>query len=295
MNQIININSIKPNPFQSRDELNRDTIRLLADEIKQRGYWSRGLRARKVDGHLELISGHRRLEALKMLGYKEVDIEIVEVNDQQALLDNLVENVQREGLSDLVKAKLIKQYLDYESVDSTVEKLAELLGLSVHTIRDFRRLAELDMPTQKAAAKAGMSRTTIRVADALGGPEFIKVAAEHKLSRSELEEIQKEVVKAPAIKQVTLREKLKAGKIIAPKQARREVRRLMDSSSKSEQAKFYAEAYIGAWTGQFEDIVKRIKEMMPFKKDLKEHFPKDLAKFASQLDKLYQVGSELVK
>lgn len=222
----VEIRLIKSNPFQTREHFDRESIRQLADEIKEQGFWGGAFRARPVDGHYELVFGHRRLEALKLLGYKQIDVDVATVDDQQMALQSLIENLQREGLTDLEKANGIKRLLSFNAAVVNTKKVAEMLGYSVNTINEFVRIAELDAPTQRAAAMAGMSRTAIRTADHIAGPEFVKVAAQHKLNRDDLDEISKEVAKAPDAARSVIRRKLKAGKITKPEQARREVRKL---------------------------------------------------------------------
>jgi ParB family chromosome partitioning protein len=47
------------------------------------------------DGHYELISGYRRLQALKMLNAKEVEAKVVECTDEEAIALSIEENEKR--------------------------------------------------------------------------------------------------------------------------------------------------------------------------------------------------------
>jgi len=69
------IKVIRPNPFQPRKTQDSDAIKSLAEEIDQVGLWAGALRGREMNGHIKLCFGHRRLEAVKRLGWKEVDVD----------------------------------------------------------------------------------------------------------------------------------------------------------------------------------------------------------------------------
>jgi len=220
----IDVKLIKPNPYQSRESMDRESIRQLADEIKTQGYWEAGLRARKVDGHYQLVFGHRRFEALKLLGRKQIQVEVVDLDDSEMALQSLVENLQRQGLNDIEKANGIKRLMTLGSRLLTESKVAEMLGYPVSAIKEFLSVAELDEATKKAATH--MPRTLINNARNVGGPEFVKMAAQEKLTRKEIREIGQAVARVPVYKRTKLEEKIKSGKLTKTAQVQREARKL---------------------------------------------------------------------
>lgn len=71
-------------------------IKVLADSLKRHGL----LQPIVVNQDNELIAGRRRLEAAKLLGWKEIDVNIIEtIDDYDHLAKSLVENVQRKQLT----------------------------------------------------------------------------------------------------------------------------------------------------------------------------------------------------
>src|SRR5262245_25535312 len=96
------LSDIVPNPFQSRSTFDEADVRSLADEIQAEGLWNTVFQARR-NGHgkFELVYGHRRMAALRLLKYKTVPIEVVDLTDAQMALRSLEENLQRQGLTDL--------------------------------------------------------------------------------------------------------------------------------------------------------------------------------------------------
>src|SRR5713226_5680034 len=96
----VRVKDIRPNPFQVRKTYDRQTIKALAQEIESVGLWAGALRGRRSEGTVQLCFGHRRFEAVKELSWKEVDVDIVELSDDEMATQSLVENLQREGLND---------------------------------------------------------------------------------------------------------------------------------------------------------------------------------------------------
>jgi ParB family chromosome partitioning protein len=260
----VKISEIKPNPYQTREHIDPARVRELADEIKSTGFWE-GLRARQVDGHYELVFGHRRLAALKLLGHKEVHIDVVKLDDGQMAMQALIENVQREGLNDIEKANGIKRLFDLPTAVGNIKKAADLLGYSEDTIREYLQLAGLDRQTQEAATKGGLSRTAIRDAHKIGGPEFVRVAAKAKLNRDDLEEISSTVSKLGPVAKRKIQEKLKSGKITKPEKVKREARRLEAKSIPRSKVPPDLHEVLIQWTRFIKQWRKELRAIEPYR------------------------------
>lgn len=222
----VSVRELKSNPFQSRQSIDQQKVRELADEIRSQGYWESPLRARKVNGRLELVFGHRRLEALKLLGHKTVNIEVVDLDDTAMATQALCENIQRLGLTDVEKANAIQHLLTSARPPLTTKKVAELLGYSEQTVAEYQRLAELGTETKKAVQKAGMSRTAVHTADAIGGEEFIQLAAKANFNRDDLREIQTEAAKLKPLARKKFQDTVKSGKYTKREKIKNVARRL---------------------------------------------------------------------
>ena len=69
------------NPYRSsKIPFNNEKIKQLETNIESTGFWD-NIVARKNNGKYEIAYGHHRLEALKNLGIKEVDIPIKDLDD----------------------------------------------------------------------------------------------------------------------------------------------------------------------------------------------------------------------
>ena len=76
----------------------------------------------------ESVFGHRRFLAAKKLGWKTIRAEIVEATNEDVLMQSLVENFEREGISDYEKA-LIFSTLNTK-FNKTYEEIGKNLGIS---------------------------------------------------------------------------------------------------------------------------------------------------------------------
>jgi ParB family chromosome partitioning protein len=228
----VNISAIKPNPFQVRQSIDLARIRELADEIRETGFWPGGLRARHVNGHYELVFGHRRLEALKLLGRKSVELEIVNLDDTAMASQSMVENLQREGLTEVEKANGIKRLIDRFGGPTNVKKVAALLGYPTATIDSFIRIAELDEETKQDAHTARMARSHIDEARSIAGADFVRVAAKQKLTSTTVKGIHGELAKLKPAPRKKIVEQLKTGKLTTADQVKRAARKITAASIK---------------------------------------------------------------
>ncbi len=122
----IEIDKIKPNPFQPRKEFDEHKLRDLADSIKQYGILQPLVVTRreieKSDGGLaveyELIAGERRLRASKIAGLSQVPVLIrigeegKEEEDRVKLELAIIENLQREDLNPVDRARAFQRLVD---------------------------------------------------------------------------------------------------------------------------------------------------------------------------------------
>lgn len=111
----IEVDKIKPNPFQPRREFSEDELRALSESIRQYGVLQALVVTRKEiekeDGGLgveyELIAGERRLRAAKLAGLSQVPV-LIKTGDDSDLMKlelAIIENIQREDLNAVDRAR----------------------------------------------------------------------------------------------------------------------------------------------------------------------------------------------
>ncbi|OHA59266.1 MAG: hypothetical protein A2589_03590 [Candidatus Vogelbacteria bacterium RIFOXYD1_FULL_46_19] len=145
----IDLEKIKPNPYQPRREFDEDRLRDLADSIRQYGVLQPLVVTRREiereDGSLyteyELIAGERRLRASKIAGLYQVPAIIRAGNqtDKMKLEMAIIENLQREDLNPIDRAeafmKLIKEFnLKHTEVAKKVGRSREYVSNSVRIL-----------------------------------------------------------------------------------------------------------------------------------------------------------------
>jgi ParB/RepB/Spo0J family partition protein len=88
--------TIAPSPRNPRQQV--DGVAELADSLREHGLLQPVVVRRRGAGY-ELIAGHRRFEAAKVLGWTEIAAVVRDETDDQAYILTLVENLQREDLT----------------------------------------------------------------------------------------------------------------------------------------------------------------------------------------------------
>ncbi|MFH0755242.1 MAG: ParB/RepB/Spo0J family partition protein [bacterium] len=115
----INVEKIKPNPFQPRKDFDENRLKDLAESIRQYGVLQPIVVTRKdiqkEDGGIaveyELISGERRLRATKIAGILQIPV-VIRANNESNLMKlelAIIENIQREDLNCIDRAKAFQQ------------------------------------------------------------------------------------------------------------------------------------------------------------------------------------------
>lgn len=137
----LRLEQIRTNPSQPRRTFDPERLAALAESLRERGALQ-PIVVRPIEGGYELVAGERRLRASKLAKLEKVPVIIRNVRDDDMLELALIENVQRENLNPVEKARayrtLIQKYgLSQEDVAtrmgedrSSVANIIRLLGLS---------------------------------------------------------------------------------------------------------------------------------------------------------------------
>lgn len=137
---ILPINQLQPNPFQPRDRIKKEDIQDLIKSIK-----TYGIIQPLVVGHTpagyQIIAGERRWRAAREAGLEEVPVSIKKTTPQQMLELALVENVQREDLNPLERARGFQQLM--KEFGFSISDLADRIGKSSSYISNSLRLIAL--------------------------------------------------------------------------------------------------------------------------------------------------------
>ena len=202
------IDKIKPNPLQPREYFDREKIKELADSIKEVGLLN-PIQVRPKDKGYEIIAGERRWKACQVARKKTIPVIVKDVDNGRLMIESLIENVHREDLDDIAKAKALKTIMEKENVKSLSE-ISKLVGLSNVTIGDILDSAgmreELEGPSKR------VSQSVISETKGLPKEErkkVIETAAEKDFGGRKIRKIVSVLKKAPSpLKKQILERKL---------------------------------------------------------------------------------------
>ena len=162
----IEVDKIDLNPYQPRTHFDEDALRELSDSIQKLGV-IQPITVRAIDGRYQLISGERRLRAVKLAGLKTVPAFTRTTDDQGMLEMALVENIQREDLNAIEVAISYQRLIDECAL--TQETLAERVGKKRATITNYVRLlklpAEIQVGISESKISMGHARALISIDD----------------------------------------------------------------------------------------------------------------------------------
>ena len=150
------LSSIVPNTYQPREEFAEASLDELAASIKQSGLVQPiVVRSTGNPDSWELVAGERRFRAMKQLGRSEVPAIVVEADDQEAAELALIENVHREDLNPVERARGLMRLREVFGL--TQKALAERVGLDRSSIANLLRILDLDDFSMAAVRRGSLS------------------------------------------------------------------------------------------------------------------------------------------
>ena len=144
---IISIDKIRRNPYQPRETFDPEKLEELADSIRVHGIIEPLVASKDGDGSYELISGERRLRAAKRAGLTVVPVVLKELGRRDKLEVAIIENVQREDLNPIERAKSYQRLIDEFRYGQ--EDVAKRVGKSRESVANSLRLLKLPEKIQE--------------------------------------------------------------------------------------------------------------------------------------------------
>ena len=191
------LGAIRPNPDQPRRVFDTAGLQELAASIRQYGILQ-PLTVRRAQGYFTLVAGERRLRAAGLAGLTEVPCLVVQVDEPDAGLLALIENLQRRDLDYIEQAeglaRLMRQY------HLTQEQAAEKLGKSQSAVANKLRLLKLSQEVLSMLRSSGLSerhaRTLLRLPDEPSQLRALRLASENGWTVARLERYVEEALQA---------------------------------------------------------------------------------------------------
>jgi ParB family transcriptional regulator, chromosome partitioning protein len=161
----LDCDAIERNPYQPRQTFGETEIADLADSIRTHGILQ-PLVVRRAGERFELVAGERRLRAAQAADWRQVPVQIREVDDRQMAELAIVENVQRKDLNAIEKAESFQRYI--EQYQCTQEELAARVQIDRSTVANLIRLLELPVEVKRMVQQGDISQGHARALLPLG-------------------------------------------------------------------------------------------------------------------------------
>jgi len=168
------LEDLRANPYQPRKRFNDESLKELADSIKNHGVFQPIIVKKSIKGY-EIIAGERRFRASKLAGRDTIPAIVRAFTDEQMMEIALLENLQRENLSAIEEAIAYRTML--EKLDLTQDELSKKVGKSRSHITNIIGLLRLPKEIQQMIIQEEITMGHARVISKLESEdEMIKLA-----------------------------------------------------------------------------------------------------------------------
>jgi ParB/RepB/Spo0J family partition protein len=159
----IPLDRIQPSPYNERKTFSGEKFEALKDSIRQKGVlqpvlvrpmigdgktletlWRPAQPGNEIAGY-ELVAGERRWRASMEVGKPDILAVVRFLSTEEAMECTMIENLQRDDLTEIEAARGFKRYLDQFGAAS-IERLAQRVSMSTTYIR--RRVKVLELPDE---------------------------------------------------------------------------------------------------------------------------------------------------
>jgi len=143
----LDISFVKPCPTQPRKIFDQDGLNELSESIKTHGVLQPiVVRQKNSQGFYEIIAGERRWKASILAGQKKIPAIVKVIDDHNAFLLSIIENLQRMDLSPIEEAETYQRLMDD---GYTHDQIASMLNKSRSYISNSVRLMNLSDHVKK--------------------------------------------------------------------------------------------------------------------------------------------------
>ena len=150
----VDVDDLRPNPLQPRQDFDQEAITELARSIKESGILQ-PLVVVPEGNHYKIVVGERRWRAAQKIGLAKIPAIVRQLSEEEQIEASLVENLQRKDLNPIEIAhayqKLIKE-LKY-----TQEEVADKVAKDRTSVANFIRLLKLPPEIQRMVAEGKIS------------------------------------------------------------------------------------------------------------------------------------------
>ncbi len=136
----LDVDQVRPNPRQPRTRFDDDAINALAESIKSEGVVQPIIVRDSGDGY-QIVAGERRWRASQRAGLTTIPAIVRPLDEREAMIMALAENVAREDLNPVEQARAYAVLSD--ELDLSQTEIARRVGKSRPAVANTMRLLEL--------------------------------------------------------------------------------------------------------------------------------------------------------
>ncbi|PYP90764.1 MAG: chromosome partitioning protein ParB [Candidatus Angelobacter sp. Gp1-AA117] len=151
----IPVDQIDPNPYQTRRQINEESLHELTESIRVTGVVQPVVLRPAGNGRFQLVAGERRWLASKRAGKATIPAVVREISNAQAMEITIIENLQREDLNPVEQARAFERLS--REFNLTQEQIAARTGKDRASIANFIRLLKLPQDVQDLLEKGTIS------------------------------------------------------------------------------------------------------------------------------------------
>lgn len=174
--RMIGVAQITPGTYQPRHIFRDESLKELAESIKEHGLIQPILVRPKPNDptSYEIVAGERRWRAAQLAMLHEVPVIIRDLDDDATLEIGLIENLQREDLNAMDESRALKQLAD--EFGYSLEDVAAKLGKSKSYVANMLRLSEVHPEVANMIEEGKLGAGHARALLTLPGPAQIELA-----------------------------------------------------------------------------------------------------------------------
>lgn len=178
--------------FQPRRDMNPNQLDELANSIRNQGIMQPIVVRPLGEQRYEIIAGERRWRAAQIAGLDKVPVIVRHVEDADAVVLALIENIQREDLNPVEEAMALQRLVDEFKL--TQQQVADTVGKSRSAVANLLRLLNLSADVRRLLEHGDIEMGHARALLALDGdqqPHAASVVITKSLSVRETEKLVK--------------------------------------------------------------------------------------------------------
>lgn len=168
------LNKLRVNPYQPRKTFNEESLKELAESIKEHGVIQPIIVKKSIKDY-EIVAGERRYRASKLAGKETIPAIIKDFTDEQMMEIAVLENLQREDLNSIEEALGFETLM--KNLNLTQEQLAKRVGKSRSYITNMLGLLTLPTNVKELVKEGKISTSHARTLSKLEDKEKIEELA----------------------------------------------------------------------------------------------------------------------